>query len=161
MVTSQTGSALAETLKAKVSELEEALAGVTDEEASRPLDGDWTIKHVLSHLFGPEGVGLVGRLHRFIDEEMAALQVNVNDPVFTPERQQMSYEQLLGAVRNQYADMASFLEACTDEEFARRAQLPDSFKDSPLTNTPTLAQWCMGLIQFHLAGHITQIREHR
>lgn len=160
MVT-QAGSGLIEGLQTKVTELESALAGVTEEEARLPLDGDWTIRHVLSHLLGAEGPGLAARLQRFIDEDTPALAVNVDDPSYTAARQQMSYAQLLDAVREQYADMGAFLSGCTEEQFARRARLPEYFKASPLTDTPTLAQWSMGLIQFHLAGHTAQIREHR
>ncbi len=160
MVT-QVGSGLVDALQAKVHELDDALAGVTEEEASRPLDGDWTVRHVLSHLLGAEGPGLVERLRRFIDEDMPAISVNVDDPSYTVARRQMTYPQLLDAVRSQYADFGAFLAGCTEEQFARRARLPEYFKNSPLTATPTLVQWSMGLIQFHLAGHITQIREHR
>ena len=160
MVT-QAGSGLVDALQAKVTEREDALAGVTEEAASRPLDGDWTIRHVLSHLLGVEGSSLVDRLRRIIDEDMPAIAVNVDDPSYTKARQQMSYAQLLDAVRTQYADFAAFLSGCTEEQFARRARLPEYFKDTPLTDTPTLVQWSVGLIQFHLAGHIAQIREHR
>ena len=161
MVTSQAGSGLVDALQAKTIELEEALAGVTEEEASRPLDGDWTIRHVLSHLLGVEGSTLVERLSRFIDEDMPAIDVNVDDPSYSEARRRMSYAQLLDAVRTQYADMALFLGGRTQEHLDRRARLPEYFKDTPLTETPTLALWSMGLIQFHLAGHIAQIREHR
>jgi hypothetical protein len=160
MVT-QAGSSLIEALEAKVAELEDALAGVTEEEAARPLDGDWTIRHVLTHLLGFEGPGLADRLRRFIDEDMPAIAVNVDDPSYTEARRQMSYAQLLDAVREQYADMASLLRGCTAEQLERRARLPERFKETPLTETPTLALWSVGLIQFHLAGHIAQIREHR
>jgi hypothetical protein len=160
MVT-QTGSTFVDALNSKVQEFEAALAGVTEEEAGQPLDGDWTIRHVLSHLLDFEGPGLAARLRRFIDEDTPALDVNVDDPAYTPARQEMSYAQLLDAVREQYADFATFLEGCTEEQFSRRARLPEYFKASPLTDTPTLAQWSMGLIQFHLAAHIAQIREHR
>jgi hypothetical protein len=108
-----------------------------------------------------EGPGLVARLRRVIDEDTPAIDVNVDDPSYTEARQRMSYTQLLDAVRGQYQAMETFLGGCTDEQFARRARLPEYFKDSPLTETPTLIQWSAGLIQFHLAGHIAQIREHR
>jgi hypothetical protein len=160
MVT-QTGSAFVDALNSKVQDLQDALAGVTEEEARLPLDGDWTIRQVLSHLLGFEGPGLAARLQRIIDEDTPALAVNVDDPSYTAARQQMSYAQLLDAVREQYAGFATFLQNCTDEQFARRARLPEYFKASPLTDTPTLAQWSMGLIQFHLAGHTAQIRDHR
>jgi hypothetical protein len=161
MVTSQAGAGLVDAVRAKTAELEDALAGVTEGEALRPLDGDWTIRHVLSHLLGVEGSSLVERLRRFIDEDMPAIDVNVDDPSYTEARRQMTYAQLLEAVRTQFADVATFLSGCTQEQLDRRARLPESFKDTPLTQTPTLALWSMGLIQFHLAGHIAQIREHR
>ena len=161
MAVSPAASGLVDGLQAKMSELEAALAGVTEEEASRPIDGDWTIRHVLSHLLGSEGATLVERLQSFIDEDTPTVDVAVDDPVFTPARQRMSYAQLIDAVRNQYADMAAFLSRCTDEHLERRGHIPEYFKDTPLTDTPTLSLWATGLIQFHLTGHIMQIKEHR
>ena len=161
MAVSPAASGLVDGLQAKMSELEAALAGVTEEEASRPIDGDWTIRHILSHLLGAEGPSLVERLQTFIDQDMPTVDVAIDDPVFTPSRQRMSYAQLFDAVRKQYADMAAFLSQCTEEHFERRGRIPEYFKNTPLTDTPTLSLWSVGLIQFHLADHIKQISEHR
>ena len=161
MAASAVASGLVAGLEAKVKELEEALAGVTDQEASRPIDGDWSINHILSHLLGHDDKRLVERLQTFVDKDMPEVDVAVNDAVYTPARQKMTYAELHRAVLTQYQDMAAFLGSCTDEQLERRGHIPEFFKDTPLTATPTLSLWATGLTQFHLAGHIQQIREHR
>ena len=152
---------LRDALNQKLSELEEAVAGVSDAEAGqRPSEGEWCVKEVLSHLSGEEGESAVSRLRQFVEEDMPLIGVVRGLPYYTPRRQAMSVGDLLAAVRSQYTEMAEFLAGLSDEQLQRKGRVP-ILKDTPLGEEVTLAQFAGAIINFHATDHVGQLRKSR
>ncbi|MBI1885624.1 MAG: DinB family protein [Chloroflexi bacterium] len=158
---SQAATSLRDAVDQKMRELEEAVTGLSDESAARrPADGEWCAKEVLSHLLGEEGQGAVGRFRRFLDEDQPLIGIVSGLPYYTPQRQSMTVADLLAGVRAQYLEVGHYLGGLNDEQLARKARIP-LFKDTPLTEYPTLAQTAGALVSFHVTDHINQIRTAR
>ncbi len=154
-------TSLRDALEQKTRELEEVVAGISEEEAGqRPAEGAWCVKEVLSHLCGDEGESAVARLRRFVDEDTPLIGIVAGLPYYSPKRQAMSVAQLLSSVRAQYEPMGAFLAGLSDEQLARKGRVP-LLKDTPFGEYPTLAQLAGALINFHLTDHVNQIRNCR
>ncbi len=159
IMASKTGQPLRRAVQDKMRELEEAVAGVSEDGATRrPGVGEWCVKEVLSHLLGEEGKGYVAILRRFVEEDTPLIQFDAGLSYYTPKRQGMSAATLVAELRKEYEAMAGFLESLREEQLARKAHVP-LFKGSPLGEYPTLGQLANGLINFHLVEHINRIRK--
>ncbi len=155
---SQAATSLSEAMGQKVRELEEVIAGFSEEAAARrPGDGQWCAKEVLSHLCGDEGESFVAGLRRFVSEDTPLIGVVAGLPYYTPQRQKMSLAEHLTAVRRQYGETVLFLGGLTDEELARKARIP-LLKATPIGEMATLSQWAGAIINFHLTDHINHLR---
>lgn len=153
-----TATSLQEQMAHKVSELKDAVAGISDESAAvRPSPDSWCAKEILSHLCGDEGEGFTYGLQRFLDEDTPLIGVVAGLPYYTPRRQQMSVGDLIDQVEAQYGRMALFLGALNDAQLSRKARIP-LLKDSPLGEEVTLGQWAGAIINFHLVDHVNQLR---
>ena len=152
---------LRDALNQKLSELEEAVGGVSDAEAGqRSSEGEWCAKEVLSHLCGEEGERAVSRLRQFVEEDMPLIGIVRGLPYYTPRRQAMSIGDLLAAVRGQYEEMGGFLAGLSDDQLARMGRVP-ILKETPLGEDVTLAQWAGAIINFHATDHVGQLRKGR
>jgi hypothetical protein len=155
---SQAASSLGAGIQAKLRELGESLAGVSEEEAGRrPADGEWCCKEVLSHLMGDEGEDEVGRLRRFLDEDNPLIGIVVGLPFYTPGRQAMSLAELRAGVWKRYEEMAEFVSGLSDEQLERGARIP-LLKQTPIGEQATMAQWVGVVTNFHLPAHTEQVQ---
>ena len=158
---SVTAASLRDKVEQRLSELDEALAGMDEGKASeRSAEGEWCCKEVLSHLMGDEGESYVAGLRRFIDEDTPLIGVMVGLPYYTPARQAISLAEMRAGVRRQYQEVADFLADLSDEQLSRKAQIP-LLKDTPIGEYATLAQWVGALLNLHLPNHINQVRNAR
>ena len=59
-------------------------------------------------------------------------------------------------VRRQYDRMGELVAGMSEEQLSRKAHVP-LFKQTPLGEYPTLAQWTQGIIDYHLADHVRSL----
>ena len=153
-----TGSELAQGIRAKILELKAACADVDEAAASRAPAGRWSPKEILSHLLGPDASGLLPLLQKFLDSDVPLIEIVPEQTHFTGPRRDKTFAELLRELEQKYEGLARFAEGLSGAQLARTAHIP-LFKDSPLTDHPTLAAFIGGLGQYHVQRHIDHLRE--
>jgi len=151
------GPTLQQQVSQKVQEIKQAISGLSEENASKqPAEGEWCVKEVLSHLTGEENAVMMYQLNRILEEDTPTLTLVPGMSAYTDERKNSSLSQLLSTVEAQYSDLGKLFAGMSEEQLSRKAHIP-FLKESPLGEYPTLGQWAMGIINFHLADHVSQI----
>lgn len=153
-----TGMHLAEIIRASLAELKTVCAGVDEATASRAPAGRWSPKEILSHLIGREEGVHVALFRRFTDADEPLIEIVPEQTHFTEERRAMSFAQLAQLVEREYEGVAAYALGLGEEQFARRAHIP-LFKESPLTERPTLAAMVGGMGQYHVQMHTDHLRQ--
>jgi len=157
MATSR-GNQLAQEIRQKVAALIQVCQGVDENLASRAPTDRWSPKQILSHLCGPEGVGLLPILRVFVDSDTPLIDLDAENPFFTEHRAAMSFTSLVAECELNYRRITDFATELTGEQLARKAHIP-KLKDSPLGEYPTLEGMLYGLGEFHVQFHIDHLRE--
>lgn len=152
------GPGLQQQLDQKIREIAQAVAGIDEEKAlERPAEGEWCIKEVLSHLSGEENANVMHRLKRILEEDTPNLDITPGVSAYDTRREQTPVSQLLSTVETQYTELGRLLISLTEEQLARKAHVP-ALKGSPMGEYPTLGQWAGFVVNFHIAGHVNQLR---
>ncbi len=159
-MTDQGAKEIAKGIRAKTTEFRKSCEGLDEESSSRAPEGRWSPKQIISHLCGPDGIGHLPTLKAFIERDMPEIDIKPENPYWSEKRRRMSLSELLAEFDREYALMAAFVEKLSDEQLSRKAHIP-MLKDSPLGEYPTLAQWAVGLSDFHIGFHIDHMREIR
>jgi len=154
----QAGNEIAQGVRAKMAEFRKSCEGLDEESSSRALEGRWSPKQIISHLCGPEGTGLFPTLKAFIERDTPEIDVKAENPYWSEKRSRMSQAELLAEFDREYTRIAEFVEGLSEEQLLRKAHIP-MLKDSPLGEYPTLAQWAVGLSDYHIGFHINHMRE--
>jgi len=150
------GGSLSDQLGARIGEIKEAVAGLSDEQASSPQgEGEWCVKEVLSHILGDQAT--LQRFRRFVQEDNPELSVNPGVSYYDQSRQGSDLGDLVSSIESDYGEIGRFLAGVTDEQLARTAHVP-LLKQTPLGEYPTLAQWAGFLVNVHLTQHVGQLR---
>ncbi len=157
-MTDQDAKEIAQGLRTKVAEFRKSCEGLDEESSSRAPEGRWSPKQIISHLCGPEGTGHLPTLKAFIERDVPEIDIKPEDPYWSEKRSRMSLAGLLDEFDREYALMAAFIEGLSAEQLSRKAHIP-MLKDSPLGEYPTLAQWAVGLSNFHIGFHIDHMHE--
>lgn len=151
------GPSLKQQLDQKVQEIEQAVSGLSEEQASKPpAQGEWSAKEVLSHLGGSDSTEFVARLKRILDEDTPRIDVTPGVSYYE-QRKGASTSQLLSEVESAYGEAGKFLGGLSEEQLNRKAQVP-LLKETPIGEYPTLGQLAGALINFHLNDHVNQLR---
>jgi DinB superfamily len=153
-----TGPSLQQQMNQKVEEIKQAVSGIDEEKANRsPGEGEWCAKEILWHLTGPEHALSTFEMERFLKEETPELGVTPGQTPYNDDRSKVPLNQLVSRVENQYSEVGNFLAGLNDDQLNRKAHIP-FLKETPLGEYPTLGQWAIGLIQFHLNDHVQQLQ---
>jgi len=133
--------------------VEEALAGITDEELDRPgADGGWSARQVAHHLADSEAVAYV-RLRRLIAEDEPTI-IGYDEPEYA---RRLHYERPVGAslavLRGVRLASLELLEALTPAEWERGGTHSESGRY-------TVDRW-LGIYAGHSHDHAVQIRAAR
>ena len=151
-----TGEALSAQLAAKVAEVREAIAGLSEEQAAKPKsEGEWSAKQVLSHLCGDTDALSMYEFKRFLNEETPALGITPGS--YSDVRKDAPLSELVSRIDSDYTQIGKFLAGLNEEQLNRKAHIP-FLKETPLGEYPTLGQWAIGMIQFHLNDHVQQLK---
>lgn len=154
----QTGAQLAAGIRAAFAELKTLCAGVDEADAGRAPAGRWSPREILSHLIGPAQGAYVALLERFTPDGEARIDIVAEQTHYAGERPGMRFAQLVDMAEGQYEALAAYAQGLDAERLARRARIP-LFRDTPLTDHPTLEAVAAGLGQFHVRQHTEHLRQ--
>lgn len=155
---SSTGTHLAGIIRSALAELKTACAEVDEATASRAPAGRWSPKEILSHLIGSAEGCHVALFRRFTEADVPRIDIVPEQTHLTPERGALSFAQLVQLAEREYEGVAAYALTLDEEQFARTAHIP-LFKESPLTEYPTLAAMVGGMGQYHVRMHIEHLRQ--
>ena len=151
-----TGPSLQQQLDQKVQEIKQVASGLSEQQAAKaPAEGEWSAKQVLSHLCGDDDALSMYEFKRFLDEDTPALGIIPGR--YGDNRKDAPVSELVSKIDSDYAKIGSFLAGLDDEQLNRKAHIP-FLKETPLGEYPTLGQWAIGVIQFHLNDHVQQLK---
>jgi hypothetical protein len=130
---SQEGTKLAQLIRQKLEEMNRLCEGLDEATASRAPEGRWTPKEIITHLSGPEGIGIVAALQAILQQDTPLIDMDAANPYYTGKRTQMAFTELLAEFQGEYGRMADLVEPLSDEQLARKAHIP-LFKELPMAN---------------------------
>jgi DinB superfamily len=154
----QDGRQIARIVRMKMEEFGKTCEVLDEETASRAPQGRWTPKQIISHLCGPAETGHLPSLKAFLEEETPRIDIKTENPFWSGKRTDMTLKELLIEFDREYTAIARFVEELSEEQLSRKAHIP-MLKESPLGEYPTLAQWVIGLSDFHIGFHIDHMKE--
>jgi len=154
---SETAAQLAAGIRAALAELESVCAGVTEDVAGRAPAGRWSPKEILSHLAGPEEGG-PKLFEAFVTEDTPRLDLAPERTHFSEARRAMSFAELTRLMARRFDGLAAYVAGLDEAQLARRAFVP-VFKNSPLTDHPTLAAFLGKLGRDHVRMHADHLRQ--
>jgi len=149
---------LANQMLANAHEILSVCQGVDEETASSAPAGRWSPKEVISHLLGPDGIGMLPSFQAFLQMDTPLLEIETENPFFSERRSNMSFGDLLDQFESEYEGIADLVANLADEQLGRRAHIP-MLRDTPSGEYPTLAEWIEAIASYHLGMHIDQMRE--
>jgi hypothetical protein len=155
---SSEGAQISQVIHRKLEELETLCKGVDEATASRAPAERWSPKEILSHLCGPDGVGLMPAIKTILEQDNPRLDLEIENPFFTETRSRMTFAQLLRELEGEYGRMADLVTGLSDSQLSRKAHLP-VFKESPFGEYMTLATFIRVLGEHHLGSHTDHLRE--
>jgi len=115
---------------------------------------------IVSHLCQTDHESFLDGIGRFVLEETPEIEVTPGVTHYTPERHAMALDDLVEGFLRQHELIADYVARLSDEQLGRRAHIA-LFKDSPVGEYPTLAEWVQGISDFHLQAHLEELRARR
>ncbi len=149
---------LAQTIAQKKEDFKKLCQGLDEETASRAPAGRWSPKQVVSHLCGPEGIGMLPTIRAFIEDDNPQLDIDAEDPFFSERRAKMTFAELVDDFEREYDRMTELVSTLSEEQLSRKANIP-MLKEAPMGENPTLSQWIEMLGDHHLGWHTNHMRE--
>lgn len=132
--------------------------GIDEATASRAPSGRWSPKEIISHVIGPEGIGIMPMIETILTQETPRIDIEAENPFFTAARSGMSLSALLAEFEQEYSRIADRVAGLSDDQLGRTAHIP-LFRETPLGEYPTLGMFIDGLADFHLSFHIDHMKE--
>ena len=78
------GARLAQTIRQNLEKMNKLCAGIDEATASRAPEGRWTPKEIISHLSGPEGIGLLPAFQAILTQDTPRLDMEPPEIPITP-----------------------------------------------------------------------------
>jgi len=157
-MSSQQAAKLSQLIRQKVDEMKRLCQGLDDKTASRAPSGRWSPKQILSHICGPDGVGLIPAINTILEQDTPRLDLDPGNPFFTERRSRMTVAELLKEFEGEYDRLAGLVAGLSDEQLARKAHVP-ALKETPMGEYLTLAVWVTALAERHMGFHIDHMKE--
>jgi hypothetical protein len=157
-MSSQQAAQLSQLIRQKVDEMKRLCEGLDEKTASRAPSGRWSPKQILSHICGPDGVGLIPAINTILEQDTPRLDLDPGNPFFTERRSRMTVAELLKEFEGEYDRLAGLVAGLSDEQLARKAHVP-ALKETPMGEYLTLAVWVTALAERHIGFHIDHMRE--
>ena len=155
---SQQAAQLSQLIRQKMNEMKKLCEGLDEKTASRAPSKRWSPKQILSHLCGPDGVGLIPAIQTILQQDTPHLDLDPGNPFFTERRSRMTVAELLKEFEGEYTRVADLVAGLSDEQLARKAHVP-AFKETPMGEYLTLAVWVTSLAERHVGFHTDHMRE--
>ena len=152
------GAQLAQIIRAKTEEMKKVCEAMTEETASEAPQGRWSPKQIISHISGPDGIGLMPAITLILEQDTPRVDLVAENPFFTDRRSRMSMTDLLSEFEQEYHRIADFLANASEDQLRRKAHIP-LFKDTPLGEYPTLATFIGALGEWHMEFHLNHLKE--
>ena len=152
------GAQLAQIIRAKTEEMKKVCEAMTEETASEAPQGRWSPKQIISHISGPDGIGLMPAITLILEQDTPRVDLVAEDPFFTDRRSRLSMTDLLSEFEQEYHRIADFLANASEDQLRRKAHIP-LFKDTPLGEYPTLATFIGALGEWHMEFHLNHLKE--
>jgi hypothetical protein len=149
---------LSQLIRQKVDEMKRLCQGLDEKTASRAPSGRWSPKQILSHICGPDGVGLIPAINTILEQDTPRLDLDPGNPFFTERRSRMTVAELLKEFEGEYDRLAGLVAGLSDEQLARKAHVP-ALKETPMGEYLTLAVWVTALAERHMGFHIDHMKE--
>ncbi|MGD0237956.1 MAG: DinB family protein [Syntrophorhabdales bacterium] len=157
-MSSQQAAKLSQLIRQKVDEMKRLCQGLDEKTASRAPSGRWSPKQILSHICGPDGVGLIPAINTILEQDTPRLDLDPGNPFFTERRSRMTVAELLKEFEGEYDRLAGLVAGLSDEQLARKAHVP-ALKETPMGEYLTLAVWVTALAERHMGFHIDHMKE--
>lgn len=151
---------LAQLVRRQAETFAAAFSGLPEADAGRAPEGRWSPKQIVSHVLGPDGVGIMPVFQGFLEQETPRFDLVPEDPFYSEKRAGMTLAALLAEFEQEYGRLADFAAGLTAGQLARKARIP-MLKDTPLGEYPTLVQWIGALAEWHLGFHTDHLKEIR
>jgi hypothetical protein len=152
------GVRLSKIIRQKMEEMKALCKGVDEAAASRAPIGRWSPKEILSHLCGPEGVGLFPTIQTILEKDTPRLDIEAENPFFTENRSRMTLKELFTEFEKEYNHIAEVVEGLSEKQLGRKAHIP-LLRETPIGEHPTLAMWVQAIGEYHLGSHIDHMKE--
>jgi len=152
------GAQLAQIIRAKTEEMKKVCEAMTEETASEAPQGRWSPKQIISHISGPDGIGLMPAITLILEQDIPRVDLVAEDPFFTDRRSRLSMTDLLSEFEQEYHRIADLLANASEDQLRRKAHIP-LFKDTPLGEYPTLAAFIGALGEWHMEFHLNHMKE--
>ena len=157
-MSSQQAAKLSQLIRQKVDEMKRLCQGLDEKTASRAPSGRWSPKQILSHICGPDGVGIIPAINTILEQDTPRLDLDPGNPFFTERRSRMTVAELLKEFEGEYDRLAGLVAGLSDEQLARKAHVP-ALKETPMGEYLTLAVWVTALAERHMGFHIDHMKE--
>lgn len=152
------GTRLMTLLARNVAEFKATCQGIDEARASQAPEGRWTPKEIVSHLCGPDDIGFLGGIKRFVDEDIPRIDLIPDQTFMNDRRAGLSFDALLAEMEAEYSHIAGYVSTLSDEQLARKAHIP-RLKGSTLGEYPSLALWVQAMADYHIAFHSDHMKE--
>jgi hypothetical protein len=155
LVTSQS---LKDKFDEKAASIEAAVAGLSDEQASRrPAEDQWSARDVLCHLAGDAESTFHDDLNRFLNEDKPHLGIAPGELYWNADREKLSLSDLAKSTADQYREIGKLVGDLTPEQLARPGRIA-FLKQVRGTDEIAMSEWVSLMVDYHLNQHINQLQ---